>query len=281
MKPYFQYSKKETTHLSKCDPVLGAYIQKTGKIQRATYPDLYAGILYIIISQLISVKAANSIWAKFTSLCEGAVTPLQVSTIPQESMRSCGLSQQKTNSIVSISHAFLNEKMSEKIFHTLSEQEIREKLTAIKGIGLWTVEMVLIFCLQRPDVISYGDLIIRRGMMNLYGYDTLDKKTFEQHRLTYSPYATIASLYLWTAGSESQKHYVYMLRCADDSLYTGWTNDIENRVMTHNSGKGAKYTKARLPVALVYTEELPTKSAALKRECAIKKLTKKQKLALI
>ncbi len=281
MKPYFQYGKKETTHLSKCDPVLGAYIKKTGRIQREIYPDLYAGILYIIISQLISVKAANSVWAKFESLCEPVICPEQVSTISQESLRSCGLSQQKTNSILHISNAFISKEMSEKVFNTLSEQQIREKLTAIKGIGLWTVEMVLIFCLQRPDVISYGDLIIRRGMMNLYGYDSLDKSTFEQHRLAYSPYATIASLYLWAAGSESQKYYVYILRCADDSLYTGWTNDIENRVLTHNSGKGAKYTKARLPATLVYTEELPTKSAALKREYSIKKLTKKQKLALI
>ena len=75
--------------------------------------------------------------------------------------------------------------------------------------------------------------------------------------------------------------YVYILRCADDTLYTGSTTDPERRVKTHNSGKGAKYTRSRLPVALVYQESLPDKSAALRREAAIKRLTRQQKLDLI
>ena len=75
--------------------------------------------------------------------------------------------------------------------------------------------------------------------------------------------------------------YVYMLRCGDDSLYTGYTDDVERRLKTHQSGKGAKYTRSRLPVALVYQESLPDKSAALRREAAIKRLTRQQKLDLI
>jgi len=75
--------------------------------------------------------------------------------------------------------------------------------------------------------------------------------------------------------------YVYMLRCRDNSLYTGYTNDVKRRESVHNTGKGAKYTKSRLPVKLVYFEEYPEKSQALKRECAIKKLTKPQKEQLI
>ena len=75
--------------------------------------------------------------------------------------------------------------------------------------------------------------------------------------------------------------FVYMLRCADDSLYTGYTNDVKRRETVHNTGKGAKYTKSRLPVRLVYWEGFEERSDALKRECAIKKLTKKQKEALI
>jgi len=75
--------------------------------------------------------------------------------------------------------------------------------------------------------------------------------------------------------------YVYMLRCVDGSLYTGYTNDVAHRLSVHNSGKGAKYTKSRLPVQLVYQECYEDRSDALKRECAIKKLTKKQKELLI
>lgn len=75
--------------------------------------------------------------------------------------------------------------------------------------------------------------------------------------------------------------YVYILRCKDDSLYTGWTNDLEKRLLKHNSGKGAKYTRGRGPMTLVYSEELASKEAALQREFEIKKMTKAAKIALI
>ena len=75
--------------------------------------------------------------------------------------------------------------------------------------------------------------------------------------------------------------FVYMLRCKDGSLHTGWTNDLEHRLAMHNSGRGAKYTRGRGPLELVYSEELPDKEAALRRECAIKKLRREQKLALL
>ncbi|MBQ6713822.1 MAG: GIY-YIG nuclease family protein [Selenomonadales bacterium] len=75
--------------------------------------------------------------------------------------------------------------------------------------------------------------------------------------------------------------YVYMLSCADGSLYTGWTNDLAKRLDNHQAGKGAKYTRSRLPVMLVYHETYKTESEARKRECAIKKLTRQQKQQLI
>ena len=78
-----------------------------------------------------------------------------------------------------------------------------------------------------------------------------------------------------------QKHYVYILKCADDTFYTGWTTDVQKRLIVHNSGKGAKYTRARLPVELIYTEEFDDKIEAQKREYAIKQLTREQKEALL
>ncbi len=75
-------------------------------------------------------------------------------------------------------------------------------------------------------------------------------------------------------------HYIYILRCADDTLYTGWTTDLKKRIQAHNNKKGAKYTKSRTPVELYYYEEYETKSRALKREARVKKLTRKQKLEL-
>ena len=76
-------------------------------------------------------------------------------------------------------------------------------------------------------------------------------------------------------------NYTYILRCGDGSLYTGWTNDLEKRLASHNSGKGGKYTRSRLPVELVYHEEHDTKETAMRREWEIKQLTRQQKLALI
>ncbi|MEE1038985.1 MAG: GIY-YIG nuclease family protein [Eubacterium sp.] len=76
-------------------------------------------------------------------------------------------------------------------------------------------------------------------------------------------------------------NYTYILRCSDDTLYTGWTNDIEKRLKAHNDGKGAKYTKPRLPVHLVYVEEFDDKIEAMKREAAIKKLSRAEKIKLI
>ena len=75
--------------------------------------------------------------------------------------------------------------------------------------------------------------------------------------------------------------YTYMLKCKDGSLYTGWTTDLDKRVACHNAGKGAKYTRARRPVELVYFEQFQTREEAMRRECEIKKLTRKQKEELI
>lgn len=76
-------------------------------------------------------------------------------------------------------------------------------------------------------------------------------------------------------------NYTYILKCKDDSLYTGWTNDLKKRITSHNAGKGAKYTKTRRPVELVYYEEFQTREEAMKREYAIKQLSRKEKEALI
>jgi putative endonuclease len=77
------------------------------------------------------------------------------------------------------------------------------------------------------------------------------------------------------------KWFIYMLQCSDDTIYTGYTNDVDKRVEKHNKGKGAKYTKGRRPVTLVYYEQHPSKSSAMKREYAIKQLTKDEKIKLM
>ena len=79
----------------------------------------------------------------------------------------------------------------------LPDDEIIKKLSSLHGLGIWSAEMLLIFSLRRPDVVSWGDLAIRRGMMNLYGLKSLSKEQFDRYRKKYSPYGSVASLYLW------------------------------------------------------------------------------------
>lgn len=81
--------------------------------------------------------------------------------------------------------------------------------------------------------------------------------------------------------NSAEKNYTYILRCSDDTYYTGWTNHLEARIRAHNSGRGAKYTRGRGPVELVYYEEFETKEEAMRREAAIKKMERKEKLCLI
>lgn len=83
------------------------------------------------------------------------------------------------------------------------------------------------------------------------------------------------------ADNNARKNYTYIVKCSDNTLYTGWTNNLENRIAAHNSGNGAKYTKNRRPVSLVYYEIHDTKEAAMKREYAIKKMSRADKDALI
>ncbi|EQB90222.1 hypothetical protein M918_01105, partial [Clostridium sp. BL8] len=96
-----------------------------------------------------------------------------------------------------IAEAAISGEVDFSTLHTLTDEEIVKKLSALKGVGVWTAEMLLIFSLCRPDVVSFGDLAIRRGMMNLYGLKELPKEKFERYKKRYSPYGTVASLYLW------------------------------------------------------------------------------------
>lgn len=85
----------------------------------------------------------------------------------------------------------------------------------------------------------------------------------------------------WDREGKVKVNYTYVVRCSDGSLYTGWTNDLEKRILAHNEGKGAKYTKTRRPVELIYYEEFPTKEEAMSREWKIKHMSRKQKLKMI
>lgn len=192
----FKYGDKEIEYLKKKDKKLGAAIEKIGIIERKITPDPFEALVSSIVSQQISSKAAETVWNRFTNVI-GIVTPENIENVSLEEIQGCGMSLRKVGYIKGIAEAAISGEVNFGELNDLADEEIVKKLSALKGVGVWTAEMLLIFSLCRPDVVSYGDLAIRRGMMNLYGHKELSKERFERYRKRYSPYGSVASLYLW------------------------------------------------------------------------------------
>jgi len=194
--PYFEYGQKEIDYLKKKDKKLGAAIEHIGFIKRETKPDIFLAIVDSIISQQISSKAADTVLDR---LCEliGDITPDNIAATEIDRIQQCGMTMKKAGYIKNLAEAVLTRTLDLDELRALSDAEVIKKLVGLDGIGVWTAEMLLLFSLCRPDVVSYGDLAIRRGMMKLYGLKDLPKVRFERYKKRYSPCGSIASLYLW------------------------------------------------------------------------------------
>jgi DNA-3-methyladenine glycosylase II len=194
--PIFQYGAKEIGHLKKKDKKMGLAIESIGPIQREVNPDLFSALIHSIVGQQIAAKAAATVWGRIRDHC-GAITPQTIAAAEAQQIQQCGLSMRKALYIKGVGDAAMQEELNISGLPALTDAEIIQTLSSLNGVGVWTAEMLLIFSLERPDVVSWGDLAIRRGMMNLYGLDKLTKDQFERYRKRYSPYGSVASLYLW------------------------------------------------------------------------------------
>lgn len=192
----FDYSEKEISHLQQRDEILGEAIAGIGMIEREVRPDLFAALINSIVGQQISTAAAKTVWNRLLTGI-GAITPAAVCDTTLEALQQYGMSARKAGYIKGIATAVMENDLDLSQLQLLPDQEVIGRLTKLKGIGVWTAEMLLIFGLKRPDVVSWNDLGIRRGMMNLYGLSSLERQQFEIYRERYSPYGTVASLYLW------------------------------------------------------------------------------------
>ena len=194
------YGQLELDYLTGADERLGAAIRHFGKLDRVVIPNLFIALVNAIVSQLISVKAANTIWGRMQDKL-GDISPQNIANHTPEIIQSCGISMKKAICIRSISEAVVDGSFPLEKLHELSDDEAMKQLVAWNGIGRWTAEMLLIHAMERPDVVSWGDFAIRKGMMRLYGLESLTKAEFEQYRSKYSPYGTVASIYLWEISS--------------------------------------------------------------------------------
>lgn len=193
---YFIYGKKEINHLKEKDKVLGAAIEKIGIIKRQVILDPFEAIITSVVGQQISNKAADTVSERLLKLV-GEMTPESINNATIEDIQKCGMSHRKVAYIKGIAEAALNKSVDFNNLHKLSDEEIIKELTSLYGVGVWTAEMLLIFSLGRMDVLSFKDLAIIRGMMRLYNLDKVTKAEFEKYRKLYSPYRSVASLYLW------------------------------------------------------------------------------------
>jgi 3-methyladenine DNA glycosylase/8-oxoguanine DNA glycosylase len=192
---YFEYGETEMDYLRKKDKKLGAVIDQFGIIKRRVNPDIFSSLVESIIAQQISTKAANTVFGRLQELC--GMDFRKLNALAVEDIQKCGMSMRKASYVKNIAEAVASDSINFDTLHEKSDDEIISALTAINGIGRWTVEMLLIFSLMRPNIVSYGDLAVRRGMMRLYGLKELPKEKFLRYAKRYSPYGTVAAFYLW------------------------------------------------------------------------------------
>ena len=195
MSVYYEYGEQELAYLREKDRKLGAIIDRVGMIRREVNPDLFASLVESIVSQQISSKAADTICDRLNEM--SGMDAIRLHNFSVEDLHSCGMSLRKAGYIKNVAEAAANKTIDFETLADKSDHEIIQILTALKGVGVWTAEMLLIFSLMRPNVVSYGDLAIRRGMMRLYELKELPKERFQRYAKRYAPYGSVASLYLW------------------------------------------------------------------------------------
>lgn len=193
---YFEYGEKEIEYLKNKDKKLGEAIEKIGHIYRETDSDLFLSIIKQIVGQQISAPAFKTVWCRVEQAV-GTVNAKNILAISDQQLQSCGLSYRKVSYIKDLAQKVCDKTFDVEKLNIMNDAEVIKELSSLKGIGVWTAEMLLLFCMHRPDIVSFGDLAIVRGMRMLYRHRAIDRKKFERYRKRYSPYGSVASLYLW------------------------------------------------------------------------------------
>jgi len=196
MKKIFAYGKLELDYLQSRDEILGKFIDKIGFIERTINDDLFQSLVEAIVAQQISGKAAETVYHRLEELVD-IITPENIITCSDLDLQKCGLSWRKVNYIKDFSLKILNKELDLELIPTLPDDEVIKILDDLKGFGPWTAEMFLIFALGRKNVLSFNDFGIQKGLRLLYHHRKITPALFAKYKKRYSPYATIASFYLW------------------------------------------------------------------------------------
>lgn len=197
MVAYFAYGQEAIDYLSKKDKKLGQIMAHIGPIQREVEPDLFRAVVFNIVGQQISSAALATVWDRLQAQL-GSITPDAVATASAEELQQCGMTFRKVEYIQGFAEQVLSGDFDLQALTELDDEEAIMRLSNVRGIGRWTAEMLLLFCLQRPDIFAFEDLGIQRGLRMVYRHKEISRERFERYRRRFSPYGSVASLYLWT-----------------------------------------------------------------------------------
>lgn len=193
---FFEYGDKAVAYLKGRDKRLSEAIDRIGRIERSVDDDLFCAVVRSIVGQQISSAAQQTIWNRMTGAL-GAITPETIAPLSVEQIQRFGMSFRKAEYIRDFAMQVHFGAFDIEAVRVQSDAQLIETLSKLKGIGIWTAEMIMIFCLQRPDIMSFGDLAIVRGLRMLHRHRKIDRPLFEKYQKRYSPYGSVASLYLW------------------------------------------------------------------------------------
>ena len=184
--------------ISRRDSKLRPIIKRVGPCTLRPMADRFSVLVRTIISQQLSTKAALTIGDRLLALVPGGFTPERLGNLRDEQIRSCGISGGKLKSIRDLCARIGGGHLNPDDFPALSDEVLREKLTEVHGIGPWSVDMYLIFCLGRLDVLPVGDFGLRAGVKDQYGLEDLPGAVELRRRgATWQPYRSIATWYFW------------------------------------------------------------------------------------
>ena len=190
--------KKALTHLKNSDVILASIIERVGPCRISYHDPTFEALARSIVFQQLSTKAARTIYGRLAEVAGGAVTPEAIRNLSVAEMRQAGLSKQKIGYIRDLAEHAVSGTLDFARFPEMSDEEIIVVLTDIKGIGVWTAHMFLLFALRRPNILPVGDFGVRSAIRRAYRKRKLPTaKEIEKLAKSWHPYCSFASWYLW------------------------------------------------------------------------------------
>lgn len=190
--------KKAVSHLRNADPILAEIVQRVGPCKMAVREPTFETLARSITFQQLSGKAAGTIFGRLQKAVGRRFTATAFLRLSEQELRACGLSRQKVASLTDLAMHVASRKLSFRKLGAMSDEEVVAELSQVRGIGVWTVQMFLIFALQRPNVLPVGDLGVRNAVRKAYGLPAMPKPSeLAEIAQKWHPYCSVATWYLW------------------------------------------------------------------------------------